>query len=45
MATGDVDVLAFIGGSSAADLIIKAHPHPHRLKVHCRCFADYFTYQ
>jgi len=33
MATGDVDVLAFIGGSKAADQIIKSHPHPHRLKV------------
>lgn len=33
MTTGDVDVLAFIGGSKAADTIIKAHPHPHRLKV------------
>eukprot|EP01038_Epipyxis_sp_PR26KG_P007222 gene7222-9853_t len=33
MATGDIDVLAFIGGSKAADIIIKAHPHPHRLKI------------
>eukprot|EP00601_Ochromonadales_sp_CCMP2298_P032867 CAMPEP_0173351654 /NCGR_PEP_ID=MMETSP1144-20121109/15577_1 /TAXON_ID=483371 /ORGANISM="non described non described, Strain CCMP2298" /LENGTH=485 /DNA_ID=CAMNT_0014299771 /DNA_START=62 /DNA_END=1516 /DNA_ORIENTATION=- len=33
METGDIDVLAFIGGSSAADAVIKAHPHPHRLKV------------
>jgi glyceraldehyde-3-phosphate dehydrogenase (NADP+) len=33
MATGLIDTLAFIGGSSAADLIIKAHPHPHRLKI------------
>ncbi len=33
MATGDVDVLAFIGGSAAADHIIRQHPHPHRLKV------------
>lgn len=33
MGSGDIDVLAFIGGSSAADLVIKAHPHPHRLKV------------
>lgn len=33
MATGAIDILAFIGGSSAADQIIKAHPHPHRLKV------------
>lgn len=33
MSKGDIDVLAFIGGSSAADKVIKAHPHPHRLKV------------
>ena len=33
MATGDVDGLAFIGGSSAADDLIAKHPHPHRLKV------------
>ena len=33
MSTGDVDVLAFIGGAKAADAIIKAHPHPHRLKL------------
>jgi glyceraldehyde-3-phosphate dehydrogenase (NADP+) len=33
MSTGDIDVLAFIGGSKAADEVIKAHPHPHRLKV------------
>jgi glyceraldehyde-3-phosphate dehydrogenase (NADP+) len=33
MSTGDIDVLAFIGGSHAADSIIKHHPHPHRLKV------------
>lgn len=33
MSSGDIDVLAFIGGSSAADAIIKAHPHPHKLKV------------
>ena len=33
MRTGDIDVLAFIGGSKAADLIIKEHPHPHRLKL------------
>lgn len=31
MATGAIDVLAFIGGSKAADTLIKAHPHPHRL--------------
>jgi glyceraldehyde-3-phosphate dehydrogenase (NADP+) len=33
MSTGDIDILAFIGGSKAADQIIKTHPHPHRLKV------------
>jgi glyceraldehyde-3-phosphate dehydrogenase (NADP+) len=33
MSTGKIDVLAFIGGSNAADKIIKSHPNPHRLKV------------
>ena len=33
MKTGAIDILAFIGGSKAADAIIKDHPHPHRLKV------------
>jgi glyceraldehyde-3-phosphate dehydrogenase (NADP+) len=33
MKTGDIDILAFIGGSKAADSIIKDHPHPHRLKL------------
>jgi glyceraldehyde-3-phosphate dehydrogenase (NADP+) len=33
MKTGAIDVLAFIGGSKAADAIIKDHPHPHRLNV------------
>ena len=33
MQTGKIDVLAFIGGSKAADALIKAHPHPHRLKI------------
>lgn len=33
MQTGIIDSLAFIGGSSAADKVIKSHPHPHRLKV------------
>ncbi|KAL3764055.1 hypothetical protein ACHAW5_000530 [Stephanodiscus triporus] len=33
MESGRVDSLAFIGGSLAADRLIKAHPHPHRLKV------------
>ena len=27
------DILAFIGGSKAADALIKAHPYPHRLKL------------
>jgi len=33
METGKVDALAFIGGSSAADSLIRQHPHPHRLKI------------
>jgi glyceraldehyde-3-phosphate dehydrogenase (NADP+) len=33
MATGDIDMLAFIGGSNAADSLIKSHPNPHRLHV------------
>jgi len=33
METGDIDALAFIGGSNAADDLIGKHPHPHRLKV------------
>lgn len=33
MKTGAIDGLAFIGGSRAADDLIKQHPHPHRLKV------------
>jgi glyceraldehyde-3-phosphate dehydrogenase (NADP+) len=33
MKTGRIDILAFIGGSSAADRIIKDHPNPHRLKL------------
>jgi len=33
METGKIDGLAFIGGSSAADQLIHAHPYPHRLKV------------
>lgn len=33
MKTGEVDGLAFIGGSRAADDLIHQHPHPHRLKV------------
>lgn len=31
MKSGKIDMLAFIGGSSAADAIIKDHPTPHRL--------------
>lgn len=33
MRTGMVDVFAFIGGSTAADILVKEHPAPHRLKV------------
>jgi glyceraldehyde-3-phosphate dehydrogenase (NADP+) len=33
MASGAIDVLAFIGGSKAADALIKSHPNPHRLKI------------
>jgi glyceraldehyde-3-phosphate dehydrogenase (NADP+) len=33
MATGKIDVFAFIGTSQAADAIQKAHPKPHRLRV------------
>ena len=33
MRTGKIDSLAFIGGSRAADDLIKAHPEPHRLKL------------
>jgi glyceraldehyde-3-phosphate dehydrogenase (NADP+) len=33
MKTGDIDGLAFIGGSKAADDLIGQHPHPHRLKI------------
>jgi glyceraldehyde-3-phosphate dehydrogenase (NADP+) len=32
MASGKVDVLAFIGTSRAADALKKAHPRPHRLR-------------
>jgi len=28
-----VDILAFIGGSKAADILLREHPAPHRLKV------------
>ena len=33
MKTGDIDALAFIGGSNAADDLIRQHPQPHRLKI------------
>ncbi len=32
MATGKIDVLAFIGSSRVADIIKKQHPKPHRLR-------------
>jgi len=34
MKTGKIDILAFIGGSSAADTIIRDHPAPHRLTTY-----------
>ena len=40
MADGAVDGLAFIGGSKAADDLIKQHPHPHRLKVFLQLEAN-----
>ena len=33
MASGKVDIFAFIGGSKAADALLKIHPEPHRLKA------------
>jgi len=33
MRTGLVDIFAFIGGSKAADALLKEHPAPHRVKV------------
>jgi len=33
MASGKLDVFAFIGTSAAASDLQKAHPHPHRLRV------------
>ncbi len=33
MASGQIDVLAFIGTSKAADALQKAHPKPHRLRL------------
>ena len=32
MASGKIDVLAFIGSSQAADALKQAHPRPHRLR-------------
>lgn len=40
MASGDIDGLAFIGGSNAADDLIKQHPNPHRLKVFLQLEAN-----
>jgi len=40
MQTGDVDGLAFIGGSNAADDLIRKHPNPHRLKVFLQLEAN-----
>ncbi len=33
MASGDIQALAFIGTSKAADALQKAHPKPHRLRL------------
>ena len=33
MKSGFIDGLGFIGGSMAADDLIRQHPHPHRLKL------------
>jgi len=33
MKTGKVDIFAFIGGSTAADALLKQHPTPHRLNA------------
>lgn len=33
MASGKLDILAFIGTNAAADALQKAHPAPHRLRV------------
>jgi len=32
MATGHIEMLAFIGNSRTADILKKAHPYPHRLR-------------
>lgn len=33
MASGKINVLAFIGSSRVADILKKQHPHPHKLKT------------
>ena len=33
MKTGLIDIFAVIGGSTAADALLKIHPEPHRLKA------------
>ena len=33
MESGMIDIFAFIGGSRAADSLIKNHPSPHKLRV------------
>ena len=33
MSSGKVDIFAFIGGSKAADALLKTHPEPHKLKA------------
>eukprot|EP00977_Amphora_coffeiformis_P010263 scaffold2383_cov161-Amphora_coffeaeformis.AAC.19 len=40
MKSGEIDALAFIGGSGAADELIASHPHPHRLKVFLQLEAN-----
>lgn len=33
MESGLVDMISFVGSSRVADAIVRAHPHPHRLKL------------
>lgn len=33
MESGKIDGLAFIGSGTAADALVRSHPHPHRLKL------------
>ena len=33
MNSGEIDILSFIGSSKVADVIIRAHPAPHRLRL------------